>query len=55
MQRKDDTKEVAKARFDTYYEQTEPLIDFYTKRNCLVHLNAQGSTQEIFENLLKLI
>ena len=54
-QRKDDTQEVAKTRFETYYKETEPLIDFYTKRNVLVHLDATGSTQEIFDKLLKLI
>ena len=54
-QRKDDTEEVAKTRFATYYQETEPLIDFYTKRGCLVHLNATGSTEEIFEKLLELI
>ena len=55
VQRKDDTEEVAKARFETYYAQTEPLIDFYTKRGILVHLDATGDTKEIFEKLLKLI
>ena len=54
-QRKDDTEEVAKMRFETYYKETEPLIDFYTKRGELVHLDATGSTQDIFEKLLKLI
>ena len=55
VQRKDDTQEVAKARFETYYAQTEPLIDFYTKRGSLVHLDATGDTEKIFEKLLKLI
>lgn len=55
IQRKDDTEEIAKARFVTYYEQTEPLIDFYTKRGTLVHLDATGTTQEIFDKLLQLI
>ena len=55
IQRKDDTEEVAKTRFETYYAQTEPLIDFYTKRGSLVHLDATGDTKEIFEKLLKLI
>ena len=54
-QRKDDTEEVAKARFETYYKETEPLIDFYTKRGELIHLDATGSTEEIFEKLLKII
>lgn len=55
VQRKDDTEEIAKTRFETYFAQTEPLIDFYTKRDCLVHLDATGSADEIFEKLLKLI
>ena len=54
-QRKDDTKEVAKTRFETYYKETEPLIDFYTKRGVLVHLDATGSAQEIFEKLQNLV
>ena len=55
VQRKDDTAEVAKARFETYYAQTEPLIDFYTKRGTLVHLDATGNTNKIFEKLLKIL
>ena len=55
IQRKDDTEKVAKTRFKTYYTQTEPLIDFYTKRGSLVHLDATGDTKEIFEKLLKII
>ncbi len=54
-QRKDDTEEIAKTRFETYYKETEPLIDFYTKRGVLVHLDAAGSTEEIFEKLLNLV
>ena len=54
-QRKDDTEDVAKTRFETYYKETEPLIDFYSKRGVLVHLDATGSTQEIFDKLLRLL
>ena len=54
-QRKDDTEDVAKTRFETYYKETEPLIEFYTKRGNLVHLDATGTAEEIFEKLLKLI
>lgn len=54
-QRKDDTEEVAKTRFETYYKETEPLIDFYTKRGVLIHLDAKGDTRQIFEKLLKIV
>lgn len=54
-QRKDDTKEVAKVRFETYYKETEPLIDFYTKRGVLVHLDATGTTEEIYKKLIEIV
>ena len=28
-QRKDDTEEIAKARFETYFHETAPLIEYY--------------------------
>ena len=35
--RDDDTEDVARKRFDTYFEQTAPLIDFYEKNKiCII-------------------
>ena len=34
-QRKDDTREVAQARFDTYFKETAPLIDYYKSKGVL--------------------
>ena len=55
VQRKDDTEEIAKKRFDTYFEQTAPLIDFYSNRGLLVKLDATGSIDEIYNKLKEVI
>lgn len=55
VQRKDDTEEIAKNRFDTYFNQTAPLIEFYDKRGILKKINATGSVDEIYEKLKDVI
>lgn len=54
-QRKDDTREVAQARFDTYFEQTAPLIDYYKSKGVLKSINANGTIDEVWERLLQVI
>ena len=53
--RNDDTEEIAKQRFNTYFEQTAPLVDFYNQKGVLYKLDAKGSIDEVWERLLKLI
>lgn len=55
VQRKDDTEEIAKNRFDTYFAQTAPLIDFYEKRGILKKIDATGSVDEIYAKLKEII
>ena len=52
IQRKDDTEETAKARFNTYFEQTAPLIKFYEEKGSLVKIDANGEVDEVWERLL---
>lgn len=52
-QRKDDNEETAKARFETYFNETSPLIEYYKKLNVLKTIDAQGSIDEVWERLLK--
>jgi len=54
-QRKDDTEEVAKARFETYFRETAPLIDFYKNKCVLRTINANGTIDEVWERLLEVI
>lgn len=53
--RDDDTEEIAKKRFDTYYEQTAPLVKFYEDKNVLYKIDANGSIDEVWERLLKVV
>jgi len=55
VQRKDDNEETAKARFETYFHETAPLIDYYKKRGVLRTINAEGSIDEVWERLLEAI
>ncbi|MCD8024833.1 MAG: adenylate kinase [Candidatus Gastranaerophilales bacterium] len=55
IQRKDDTKETALLRFQTYETQTKPLIEFYSNRGNLKTINANQSINEVWSNLNKLI
>jgi adenylate kinase len=53
--RADDNEEVAKARFETYYRETAPLIDFYKNKNVLYKIDANGTIEEVWERLLEVI
>ena len=53
--RDDDTEEVARKRFDTYYEQTAPLVKFYEEKKVLYKIDANGSIDEVWERLLKVV
>ena len=53
--RADDNEEVARARFETYYRETAPLIEFYKKKGVLYELDAQGSIDEVWGRMLKII
>ncbi|MCQ2753481.1 MAG: adenylate kinase [bacterium] len=50
--RADDNEEIARERFNTYFEQTAPLVEFYEKRGMLYRINANGSIEEVWERLL---
>ncbi len=54
-QRKDDNEETAKARFDTYFNETSPLIDCYKNKNVLASIDADGTIDEVWERLLKVV
>ena len=54
-QRKDDTKEVAQSRFDTYFRETAPLIDYYKEKGALKSIDANGTIDEVWERLLEVI
>lgn len=54
-QRKDDTREIAQERFETYFHETAPLIDYYKNKGVLRKIDANGDIKEVWERLLKVV
>lgn len=52
-QRKDDNKETAELRFQTYFNETAPLIDYYKNKHLLTTIDANGSVEDVWEKVLK--
>ena len=55
IQRKDDTEETAKLRFETYKNETHPLLEFYTKRGNLQTINANQPIDKVWADLIKTV
>lgn len=53
QQREDDNEETIGNRLNVYRKNTEPLIDYYAKRNKLTTINADGTIDEVYERLLE--
>ncbi len=50
--RADDNPETVKARLDTYFQQTAPLIDYYQKQGKLITVHGgKGSPDEVFAQI----
>ena len=53
--RDDDNEEIARKRFETYFEQTAPLVEFYEKKGVLHKIDANGSIDKVWERLLEVV
>jgi len=53
--RNDDTEEIARERFNTYFQETAPLIKFYEDKGVLYKIDANGSIDQVWERLLKVV
>ena len=53
VHRSDDTEETFKTRFDTYVENTQPLIDYYEKQGKLVKVDGVNDTYEKVVGVVK--
>ena len=49
IQREDDNEETITNRLDVYRQQTQPLVEFYRKRDKLKTIDADGSIDEVYE------
>ena len=55
VQRKDDAPETVADRLKVYHDQTEPLKDYYSKKNKLALVEGLGSVSEITERILNVL
>ena len=55
MGRSDDNEESFKIRFDTYLNNTKPLLDYYKSHNLLVIIDKVSTPNETFEEVKKVI
>ncbi len=53
--RADDNEESVSTRLATYDELTKPLLDYYEKSGRLKNINGEGSLDEIYQDLEKLV
>jgi adenylate kinase len=51
-QRSDDSEAVVTERLKVYHLQTKPLIEFYSKKGVLFHVNGEDQPDVVFKNLL---
>lgn len=53
--REDDTEELIRQRLDLYYQQTQPLLDYYKQGNKLIEISGIGDIQRIQDEIKKSI
>ncbi|KAM0940622.1 putative adenylate kinase [Dioscorea sansibarensis] len=53
MQRKDDTAEVLKSRLEAFHRQTEPVVDYYTKKGVVAELHAEKPPKQVTAEVQK--
>lgn len=52
IHRKDDQEETIKNRLKVYFNETIPLLDYYTKQNLIVKVDGMGEIHEIFNKIV---
>lgn len=55
VQRDDDKEETVKNRLNVYHEQTQPLIDFYTKKGILKTVDGTVNMKDVFAAIVKIL
>lgn len=53
--RDDDKPETVKKRLDVYHDQTQPLIDYYTKAGILLEVDGTQEINSVFQSVIELL
>ncbi len=52
-QRSDDNEETVSKRVNVYFNETSPLIDYYSKKDKLVEINGEQDINKVFDDIIK--
>jgi len=55
QKRGDDTIDIAIKRFDTYENETKPILNFYSKMNLLKEVNGESKIDQIYDEISEII
>ena len=55
VQRDDDKPETVQNRLSVYHEHTQPLIDYYNKKNILKSVDGTKDMQEVFSDIVNIL
>ena len=55
IQREDDTPDVIKERLKVYHEQTEALIDYYSRKKVYFRIDGEGKIESISKNIYSIL
>ena len=55
FKRADDTKQAIEKRIAIFKKESKPVINFYKKKGSLVEASAEGSAEEVFRRILKVL
>ncbi len=53
--RDDDKPETVKNRLDVYHKQTQPLIDFYTKKGVIAEVDGTKDMKDVFDAIVAIL
>ena len=51
VHRADDNEEVVKSRLDVYHNETAPLLDYYAKRDQVIHIDGMQDIEDVFNDI----
>ena len=53
--RNDDNETTFETRYQTYLENTLPLLDYYKRLGMLYHVDSTKSTEEVFQSIIEIL
>ena len=55
IKRKDDNEDTFNKRFETYIEETEPIVSYYEKKGILYQVDSSKPTEQVYKDIKSII